>query len=61
MNKACPVHIDLLIEAGDWQSEDLLEAIAKKAIAAAFATSDLGVVENTEVSLVFTDDAIFRH
>ncbi len=56
MNKACPVHIDLLIEAGDWQSEDLLEAIAEKAIAAAFATSDLGVVENTEVSLVFTDD-----
>ncbi|KZK87246.1 Endoribonuclease YbeY [Pseudovibrio sp. Ad13] len=57
MNTACPVHIDLLIEAGDWESEELLEAIAEKAIAAAFETSELSVIENTEVSLVFTDDA----
>ncbi len=57
MNTACPVHIDLLIEAGDWENEELLEAIAEKAIVAAFATSELSVIENTEVSLVFTDDA----
>lgn len=54
---ACPVHVDLLVEAGDWGSEDRLEATAIKAIAAAFKTSELEVLENTEVSLVFTDDA----
>ncbi|KZL19591.1 Endoribonuclease YbeY [Pseudovibrio axinellae] len=57
LSAACPVHIDLLIEAGDWESEEMLETIATKAIEAAFSTSDLSVIENTEVSLVFTDDA----
>ncbi len=56
MNATCPVHIDTLIEAGDWESEEVLEAIAQEAITAAFATSDLSVIDNTEVSLVFTDD-----
>lgn len=53
----CPVHIDVMVEAGDWDSEDVLEAIAEKAIAASFQISNLETIPNTEVSLVFTDDA----
>ncbi|MEE4014098.1 rRNA maturation RNase YbeY [Roseibium sp. FZY0029] len=52
--------IDLSIEAGDWPAEAQLEAITAKAVAAAFAGADLEVLEGTEVSLLFTDDASIR-
>ncbi|MCX2724465.1 rRNA maturation RNase YbeY [Roseibium salinum] len=52
--------IDLSIEAGDWPDEDSLTAIARRAISAAFAAADLQVVGDTEVSLLFTDDASIR-
>ncbi|CTQ44299.1 Endoribonuclease YbeY [Roseibium aggregatum] len=52
--------IDLSIEAGDWPAESQLEAMAANAITAAFAGADLEVLEGTEVSLLFTDDASIR-
>jgi len=51
--------IDLSIEAGDWD-EPVLIVLAERAIAAAFAVADLDVLDNTEVSLLFTDDASIR-
>ncbi|MCK7613326.1 rRNA maturation RNase YbeY [Roseibium sediminicola] len=51
--------IDLSIEAGDWD-EAVLMILAERAIAAAFAAADLEVLDNTEVSLLFTDDASIR-
>jgi len=51
--------IDLSIEAGDWD-EAVLMIVAERAIAAAFAVADLEVLDNTEVSLLFTDDASIR-
>lgn len=51
--------IDLSIEAGDWD-EAVLMILAERAVAAAFAVADLEVLDNTEVSLLFTDDASIR-
>lgn len=51
--------IDLSIEAGDWD-EAVLMILAERAIAAAFAAADLEVMDNTEVSLLFTNDASIR-
>lgn len=49
--------IDLSVEAGDWPEQQRLERLAERAIGAAFAKAELQVVENTEISLLFTDDA----
>jgi len=51
--------IDLSIEAVEWD-EALLMVLSERAIAAAFAAADLPVARNTEVSLLFTDDAAIR-
>jgi probable rRNA maturation factor len=59
LSKVRSVDIDILIEAGDWPSEDDLEAMARRAIAAVFAEAGIGI-EATEFSLVFTDDARIR-
>jgi probable rRNA maturation factor len=53
------VEIDILIEAGDWPDEQRLEALTRPAIAAALAEADIGQAQ-TELSLVFTDDAHIR-
>lgn len=49
--------IDVSVEAGDWPAEDRLTALAERAIAAAFSGADLEIMADTEVSLLFTDDA----
>jgi probable rRNA maturation factor len=52
--------LDILVEAGDWpaETETEIEALARRAIGAAFA--ELGATGSTEVSLVLTDDAHIR-
>ncbi|WP_299809068.1 rRNA maturation RNase YbeY [uncultured Roseibium sp.] len=52
--------IDLAIEAGEWPGEADLFRLADRTISAAFAEAGLQVTENTEVSLLFTDDAGIR-
>lgn len=51
--------IDLLIEAGDWPAEERLNRIARDAVASVLAELALGEAE-TELSLLFTDDAHIR-
>ncbi|KZM50819.1 rRNA maturation RNase YbeY [Labrenzia sp. OB1] len=51
---------DLAIEAGEWPGEAVLFQMAGRAISAAFAEAGLQVSENSEVSLLFTDDAGIR-
>ncbi len=59
MSESLPagIQIDLTIEAGDWPEETRLMALAARAISAALETADLEVLEGSEVSLLFTDDA----
>ncbi|WP_428650348.1 rRNA maturation RNase YbeY [Roseibium sp.] len=52
--------IDLTVAAGNWPDEEQLAALATRAVSAAFAVADLEVIENTEVSLLFTDDESIR-
>jgi probable rRNA maturation factor len=52
--------IDLSVEAGAWPGEDLLAALAERAVSAALAEADLQVMEGSEVSLLFTDDETIR-
>lgn len=52
--------VDLAIEAGGWPEEGQLRSLAERAISAAFQKADLEAIENTEVSLLFTDDASIR-
>jgi len=51
--------IDLSIEAGAWD-EPVLVVLTERAVTAAFAVADLEVLENAEVSLLFTDDTAIR-
>jgi probable rRNA maturation factor len=62
MTEALPegFSIDLSVEAGDWGDEDRLKSLAGRAVAAAFSVADLKVLDNSEVSLLFTDDAAIR-
>jgi len=62
MTEALPegLSIDLSVEAGDWGEEGQLRSIAERAVAAAFSVGDLDVADNSEVSLLFTDDAAIR-
>ncbi|QFT34795.1 Endoribonuclease YbeY [Labrenzia sp. THAF82] len=52
--------IDLSIEAVGWSDETRLEKIVTRAVAAAFAATDLEVQRGSEVSLLFTDDDAIR-
>ena len=54
---ALPVEIDLMVEAGAWPGEDALEALARRAVAAALAETGATAPTGTELSLVFSDDA----
>jgi probable rRNA maturation factor len=49
--------IDISVEAGDWQDEDVLEAMASKAFCACLMQTCVKLDKGTEVSVVFTDDA----
>ncbi len=56
---AADLACDVLVEAGDWPGETALRVIADHAIGAAIA--ELGIRDaESEVSLVFTDDAHIR-
>ena len=57
---AVPVAIDLMIEAGDWPDEAHLAALLARAVEASFTEARLAVVEGSELSVVFTDDAHIR-
>lgn len=50
------IHIDIMIEAGNWQDENALEGLVRKSVEAAW--SNLGLKSAaSELSVVFTDDA----
>mgnify|MGYP000321384234 CR=1 FL=1 len=53
------IAIDIAAEAGGWPAEDALEALAGEAVAAAAAR--LGLADaDSELSILFTDDAAMR-
>ncbi len=52
------VSLDISVEAGDWGPERALGALARKAVAA--ATAELGLKGQSELGLLFTDDASIR-
>jgi len=50
------IHIDIMVEAGNWPDEAALEGLVRKSVEAAWA--NLGLKSATsELSVVFTDDA----
>lgn len=49
--------IDIAVEAGDWPAEAQLLKLVQTAAAAAFREAELEVLDGTEVSLLFTNDA----
>jgi probable rRNA maturation factor len=53
---APPVAVDLLVEAGDWGNPAGLEALAQRTAEATLAAAPLAAPDS-ELSLVFTDDA----
>jgi probable rRNA maturation factor len=53
-----PVEIDISIEAGDWPAEASLARLVDRAVAAAFA--ETGAAGQSELSIVFSDDAHIR-
>ncbi|MCX5494905.1 rRNA maturation RNase YbeY [Kaistia dalseonensis] len=57
---AMPIAIDVLVEAGDWPSDEELARLVAQAVEASFAVGGLAVVAGSELSVVFTDDAHVR-
>lgn len=54
-----PIAIDVSVEAGDWPSKEVLQALARGAIDA--ATVRLGLSRfDSELSILFTDDAAIK-
>ncbi|MEP3430702.1 MAG: rRNA maturation RNase YbeY [Roseibium sp.] len=54
------LQVDIAVEAGDWPQEDALRPLVEEAIKATFSSTDLEVLEEAEVSLLFTNDAAIR-
>jgi probable rRNA maturation factor len=52
------IDIDISAEAGDWAAEETLRQTAARAVEAALA--ELGLAGDSELSLLFTDDAHIR-
>ena len=59
-NSAAPLAIEVSVEAGAWPDEDRLTAIASTSVEAVLAELDEAFPPETELSLVFTDDAAIR-
>jgi probable rRNA maturation factor len=57
---SAPLSIAVLVEAGDWPEERELRAIAARAVSAACAELSISSDGDTELSIVFTDDAHIR-
>jgi probable rRNA maturation factor len=55
-----PIDFDLTIEAGDWPDEAVLTAMTERVIAAVFAELAGGRPGESEVGVIFTDDARIR-
>ncbi|ANG98214.1 MULTISPECIES: rRNA maturation RNase YbeY [Brucella] len=53
------IQIDIMIEAGNWPDETVLEGLVKRSVEAAWDNLRLKPAES-ELSLVFTDDASIR-
>jgi probable rRNA maturation factor len=54
------LRIDILVEAGDWPNRRELRQVAARALFAAAAKSGVDIAPESELSLVFTDDAHIR-
>jgi probable rRNA maturation factor len=54
------IEVDILVEAGDWPTEEHLAALATAAIDAAIAEAKVAARQPSELSLVFTDDSQIR-
>ncbi|MGB3349339.1 MAG: rRNA maturation RNase YbeY [Brucella anthropi] len=50
------IHIDIMVEAGNWPDETALEGLVRKSVEAAWANLGLKSAAS-ELSVVFTDDA----
>jgi probable rRNA maturation factor len=55
-----PLDFDLTVEAGDWPDEAALTALVEQAVAAAFAELAPARPGESELGVVFTDDARIR-
>jgi probable rRNA maturation factor len=55
-----PLQIDLLVEAGAWPARSRLRRIATRAVGAAASQSGADLAADSELSVVFTDDAHIR-
>ncbi len=51
------MQVDIAIEAGGWAGEEALRAVVERATGAVFAEIGQDAPEDTELSLLFTDDA----
>ncbi len=54
------MRIDIAVEAGGWAGEDALLALARRAADAVLAETGQAAPEESELSLLFTDDAHVR-
>lgn len=54
------VRIDVLVEAGDWPARTELKKLADRAVREALRLAAIELVPDSELSLVFTDDAHIR-
>ena len=54
------MRIDIAIEAAAWPGEEALLALARRAVDAVFAATGQAVPQESELSLLFTDDAHVR-
>jgi probable rRNA maturation factor len=52
--------IDILVEAGDWPPEEKLHDLVVRAMSGVLAATKTPLIPETELSLVFTDDAHVR-
>ncbi|WP_310618396.1 rRNA maturation RNase YbeY [Flexibacterium corallicola] len=53
----CPLVVDITLQAEGWPEEELLSKRIESCLVAAFQSVKLEVIPDTEVSLVFSDDA----
>ena len=59
-SEPAPLATDILVEAGEWPPEDELKTLSARALGAAFEAVGLDKRAESELSLVFTDDAQIR-
>jgi probable rRNA maturation factor len=60
VSKTTVFSIDMAVEGGAWDGEEAMEALARRAFAAAFAVASDRPRDEVEISLLLTDDAGIR-